>query len=68
MWAGAGHGREDEECSRAVPSADRRGVVLQGVLKKYLKLELEHGDEARIEAVRNKAREYVESSMVVADD
>lgn len=70
MWAGAGRGCNDGEASRAgVPCADRRGVVLlQGVLKKYLKLELEHGDEARIEAVRNKAREYVESSMVVADD
>ena len=36
---------------------------MKGVLKKYLKLEMEHGDEASIEAVREKAREYVESNL-----
>lgn len=38
-------------------------MSLQGVLKKYLQLELEHGDEERIDAVKEKARQYVESSM-----
>ena len=36
---------------------------MKGVLKKYLKLEMDHGDEKTIEAVRERAREYVESNM-----
>ena len=38
-------------------------LKMKGVLKKYLKLEMDHGDAASVERVKTKAREYVESNM-----
>lgn len=36
---------------------------MKGVLKRYLKLEMEHGDAASVEAVKERARQYVEQSL-----
>ena len=34
---------------------------MKGVFKKYLQFEMDHGDEAGVEAVKEKATEYVAS-------
>lgn len=36
---------------------------MKGVFKKFLQLEMEHGNEATVEAVKEKAKTYVESHM-----
>lgn len=36
---------------------------LQFLFKKYLEYEKSHGDEERIESVKRKAMEYVESTL-----